>query len=406
MKAMRGSEPFHIAALRKVTSRVVSRLCRPELLAMCAITIAGAAAHAAQEIVVPRDFSTIQAAVDAAAPGDTIRIRPGTYTEQVVVAKNLTIKGAGTGATVIQAPAVLDPYAFAPAPQLPIVALVLVTDGANVNISGVTVTGPIHCGVAAVGVAVAKSATLELTRSRVTRIRFEEPCSGPLVADAIDVGLSATVEIDGQRGTTGHAVITDVVVDRYHRLGMAVLAPPGEAPSTATFSGNRISGGELPDGLMTQQWGIVISGPGPVFAQVEKNTIDGNVCTFPGCGPDPITEAPSIGIWAIAATSAHIAGNRVSNNDIGIAQSFSPSCCAIEENKLEDNRFFGIAIKNGNGSTTNNKIKGGQVGIGVVADLMDTVGLLQGDKIKHTSDAPVKEFECCGFTATAIVQEH
>lgn len=103
---------------------------------------------------------------------------------------------------------------------------------------------------------------------------------------------------------------------------------------------------------------------------------------------------------------AHIARNRVSNNDVGIAQSFSPNCCAIEENQLEDNRFFGIVIKDGDGSTTNNKIKGGEVGIGVVADFIDTVGLLQGDKIKHTSDAPVKEFECCGSTATAIVLEH
>src|SRR5258705_5641880 len=38
--------------------------------------------------------STIQAAVNAANPGDTVRVPPGTYHENVLVAKdNITIKG-------------------------------------------------------------------------------------------------------------------------------------------------------------------------------------------------------------------------------------------------------------------------------------------------------------------------
>jgi parallel beta-helix repeat protein len=41
-----------------------------------------------------REFTTIQAAVNAAATGDTIRVRAGTYEENVVVNKQLTIKGA------------------------------------------------------------------------------------------------------------------------------------------------------------------------------------------------------------------------------------------------------------------------------------------------------------------------
>jgi parallel beta-helix repeat protein len=37
---------------------------------------------------VPADFATIQAAVDAAEPGSRVRVAPGTYHEQVTVAKN------------------------------------------------------------------------------------------------------------------------------------------------------------------------------------------------------------------------------------------------------------------------------------------------------------------------------
>jgi len=43
-------------------------------------------------IYVPDDYLTIQAMVNAASPGDTIIVYPGTYTENVDVNKSLTIK--------------------------------------------------------------------------------------------------------------------------------------------------------------------------------------------------------------------------------------------------------------------------------------------------------------------------
>ena len=56
------------------------------------VTGAGQASGAASHvIVVPRDYPTIQAAVDAAAPGDTINVRSGTYTEELVIGKDLTL---------------------------------------------------------------------------------------------------------------------------------------------------------------------------------------------------------------------------------------------------------------------------------------------------------------------------
>ena len=44
-----------------------------------------------------RDFSTIQAAVDAASAGDTIEVCPGTYNEQITINKSLTLNGAQAG---------------------------------------------------------------------------------------------------------------------------------------------------------------------------------------------------------------------------------------------------------------------------------------------------------------------
>src|SRR5262245_19562197 len=79
-------------------------------------------------------FTAIQAAVNAAVPGDTIQICPGNYNEQVVVTKsNLTIRGSGTGVTVLRPAAVAQNTTaiFSGAPVKPI----LLIDGqANVTI--------------------------------------------------------------------------------------------------------------------------------------------------------------------------------------------------------------------------------------------------------------------------------
>ena len=51
-------------------------------------------------------------------------------------------------------------------------------------------------------------------------------------------------------------------------------------------------------------------------------------------------------------------------------------------------------------------VRGGEVGIGVGADFIDTLAVLRGDDIRRTTVAPVQEIACCGFSATAIVERH
>ncbi|MFC2013102.1 NosD domain-containing protein [Chloroflexota bacterium] len=77
----------------------------------------------------PADFSTIQAAIDAAADGDTISIMPGTYQEWLTISKPLTLQGYDKNTTILQASSTSSLNGI----------YVNVTH--NVNISGFTIVG-------------------------------------------------------------------------------------------------------------------------------------------------------------------------------------------------------------------------------------------------------------------------
>lgn len=59
-----------------------------------------ATAHAGNLHRVPRDYATIQEAVDAADPGDTIRVGPGEYAGATIT-KRLELKGSGAGTRIV-----------------------------------------------------------------------------------------------------------------------------------------------------------------------------------------------------------------------------------------------------------------------------------------------------------------
>ncbi|PKP59793.1 hypothetical protein CVT91_06160 [Candidatus Atribacteria bacterium HGW-Atribacteria-1] len=113
------------------------------------ITIISQVEALADTIYVPDNYSTIQAAVDAASPGDTIIVRDGTYTENVNVNKDhLTIRSEnGAEVTVVQA-ANSDDHVFEVTADYVNISMFTISGADGTNRAGICFGSSVgHCNV-------------------------------------------------------------------------------------------------------------------------------------------------------------------------------------------------------------------------------------------------------------------
>jgi len=73
------------------------------LLTICWVFFAKNAS-AGPVIVVPDDYTTIQAAIDIALDGGSILVKPGTYPERLKISKSINVTGSGASSTFIESP--------------------------------------------------------------------------------------------------------------------------------------------------------------------------------------------------------------------------------------------------------------------------------------------------------------
>ncbi len=306
-------------------------------------------AMAATINVVPGPGTPIQTAVSAASPGDTISVAAGTYTEQVVIDKNLTLTGAGSGTTIIQAPdpLVLDVYNR--------YNIVLFNGSITVEFSGFTVQGPranLNFGIAARG-----GATANIHDNTIKDIR-----------DSLSLGAQRVKALIVDGAST--ATITNNTIIGYQKEAINVWA------SSATITGNTITG-DGPIATIAQNGIVITSGS---TATVTNNTVTGNAYDGPSW--------TAIGILAYGAgPGVTIQDNTVNNNSANIV-GLNSDGIQIEDNQVSDsspvdqNAAGGITVQSDglpltgitiSGNTVQNNLSGG-VSTGAGLDLYNING--------------------------------
>jgi hypothetical protein len=296
-------------------------------------------------------YSTIQSAVTAAEALEhgthpravpTIKICPGTYSEQVTILKSLDLERAAVHSSarkvVIQLPASVGDdvsaglsstncQAKTSASLLPQSVIEICaaragganTTGVSVSLSHVTIQGNWQfensCAVQMEGVLVEGGASLALADSVVEQIG-DFPLQGCQSGVGVDAGDSLT-------GQIGHATLTDDTIKAYQKNGV-VIDGPG---STGKITGTTVTGsGPTPT---IAQNGIQISF-GATGSVSDSVVSDNNYTGTPAEEGDYPTYADGIlvyggggsvcGIGEVSplVRGARVTGNTLTNNDVGI----------------------------------------------------------------------------------------
>jgi hypothetical protein len=304
------------------------------------------------------NFSSIQAAVDAAPPGATISVCPGTYQEYVTVPagkNNLSIRGLGgepttgnSGAPVILFPTTSNTDSTAYDPN----ALVTVNGATGVDIEGITVSGPftdngcesgttVHYGVLIVG-----GGSAALKHDYITQIENSvtalEGCQDGIAVRAGSMGL----------GQVGTLTLQNSLLDRYQKGGVVVDGPgsSGQIESTTIT-------GIGPTGQIAQN-GVQISRQ--AVGSVQNSDISANEYTGAGYASEGVLLYGDGG-------GTTVQNNKLTNNDIAV-DAESASGDSVQNNQISTSSSnvyaAGILVYSESSSTfMNNKTSGGTEGI-------------------------------------------
>jgi parallel beta-helix repeat protein len=277
--------------------------------------VAGAfLASSPKEIRVPENFPTVQEAIDAAEPGDTILVGTGTYQENLVITKSLSLKGEGKYLVTLRA---ADPQSPS----------ILVKDEENVALAELTITGGSD------GLRIIGSGSLT-----ANDIIVEGNGTGIYPGPFARLELASS-KVSGNHGDglilLGQAEVRDSEISGNGYQGLKVWSSGSTKIHDNEISGN---GGE---GLFVGQGSIEVLGNmisenggegieiwGEAWATIQRNRISNNL--------------DGILVWGEA--QATISNNTISDSDRDGVLLVDKAKAEISENEITKSGGWGIAI--------------------------------------------------------------
>ena len=346
-------------------------------------------------------FKTIGAAVNAVASGGTVNIAAGTYQEQVIITKPLTLDGAGN-TTIIESPATLT-ASFSTDSAIngsasPIKAVV--SDiGSKVTVENLEINGngQGNANYSFAGLAV------ENASPTISNVTISGVSDTPLDGDQDGNALY----VYNQDSTTRTAVVTSSTFNGFQKNAM-VLAGSG---LSANVTGNTIT--STPTTQIAQN-GVELDDN--ATATISGNTISGFECNDSAapCGGDWYNDSQSAAILLYnAAGPVIVSDNTISDSDMGIYSQLTTGTTTASNNILTGNRYFGIAVETGNLVVNGGSITGsaygffnpsehstGTVSINNVNLTGNTTAAVDNDAASYSFDATQNYW---GSTTTPIV---
>ena len=267
------------------------------------------------------EYPTIQSAVDAAMPGDKIKVCRGIYIEQV------TIPAGKDGVTLFSVPD-LQAVIKAPPVMTDPKAIVRVNGAQDVMIRHFTITGPGGTGCDSIryGVRVDGGGSALITNNHITEIRDLLSVGGALSGcqngHAVNIGRVADAGI-------GTGTVVHNLIDKYQKTGVLV----SNGGSSAEVAYNEIVG--TPSETIAQN-GIAASAG--VEADIHHNKVSQNVYIPAGTVATGILLSSQPG-----PTRAH--HNDVFMNEDGIGIFTSPTGgTEVSYNNVRNNVTDGIVV--------------------------------------------------------------
>ncbi len=263
---------------------------------LCGLLALGVAPSGRADVLeVPADQPTIQAAVDAAAPGDTLLVAAGVFEEQVVITTELTLLGAGADSTRLQAPTVL-PHAVGNTELRGIICVEGPASG--VTVRGLTIDG--------LGRHPDTGRFVGLLYYRAVGLVEDVHITG--IHEAVPTDLISGIGLlvsGGFQNPLPPMTIRDVTVERFQKAGVAVS-------------------GQLADATLE---GITVQ-PLDIYSDAVQNGIELSFlpkvtlrdCTVTGVyyDGDPYPEYTSAGILSYYSNVVRIADSELLDNQSGI----------------------------------------------------------------------------------------
>lgn len=239
------------------------------------------------------DFTSIQAAIDNAFPGDTVLISPGTYEENVdvyVINLTLTSEPGSSSDTIVRAASSLDDTFY------------VIADG--VTIRGLNITGPVDSPSAGI---------------RLNGVKYCNIENNHISTSYSDIALNASIESLNTFDENNSLPLNNSSSE----AGFGILL---DSSSTNILGNNTVSGNGTSILLRSSTENILIN-----------NSVSGS----------------NYGIWVDSSSNNILNGNNLSNNEVGAYLKTSGGN-VLNSSTISNNTVSGISLWDSVGNTLSN----------------------------------------------------